>query len=321
MGGAAGLAIKLGWDRLTCFEIVRETRMLMGTLVNLTVIGDDHAAARAALEACLGKMESLEAVLSRHLPESQLSQLNHTGLLRDAHPALVALVDEARRLSDLTEGAFDITVKPLVDLYQQNSAQGLGLPSPDQVSEALSLVGYGHMEIAVNGLAFGRPGMAITLDGIAKGYIVDAGVAVLRRRGFDNTLVEAGGDLVASGQKGEGDLWQVGVQWPRLGVGGTRTRFSVQDQAVATSGDYMQAFTPDLVHHHILDPRTGYSPTELASASVVSNSATLADGLATALMVMGAQDGLALVESLENTGAYLITKELEVLKSVGFNET
>ena len=115
--------------------------------------------------------------------------------------------------------------------------------------------------------------MGITLDGIAKGYIVDEGVAVLKQAGFDNILVEAGGDLAASGLKEAALPWQIGIQAPRQGHSSLLGKFAVRDQAIATSGDYMQPFTPDLSQHHILDPRAGYSAPELASATVVAPSA------------------------------------------------
>jgi thiamine biosynthesis lipoprotein len=165
-------------------------------------------------------------------------------------------------------------------------------------------------------VTFAHPGMAVTLDGIAKGYIVDAGIEVLKQRGFADVLVEAGGDLLASGQKEQDTPWQIGIRSPRTAQGGLLASFSVENRAVATSGDYMQSFTADLSQHHILDPRTGYSAPELASATVTAPTATLADGLATATMVLGPKAGLRLVESLPGCKAYLVLKDLEIVKTL-----
>jgi thiamine biosynthesis lipoprotein len=163
--------------------------------------------------------------------------------------------------------------------------------------------------------------MSITLDGIAKGYIVDQGVAVLKDFGFQDVLVEAGGDLLASGEKSPSSLWKIGIKSPRQEQGGIIARFSIRDRAVATSGDYLQPFVRDLSQHHLLDPRTGYSSPRLASASVLAKTATFADGLATAVMVLGPEAGLALIEELSGCEAYLVTKNLQTFQSKGFNNS
>ncbi len=187
-----------------------------------------------------------------------------------------------------------------------------------RMAEVLALVGYQNLALDGARIAFARPGMQITLDGIAKGYIVDAGVAALQARGFENVMVEAGGDLMAAGEKTPRSLWQIGIQSPRFEKPGLLASFAVQNQAVATSGDYHQAFTPDLTLHHILDPLTGVSAPQLASATVLAASGAQADAMATALMVMEVEAGLALVESLPGIEAYLVTKGLEEIQSTGF---
>jgi thiamine biosynthesis lipoprotein len=226
---------------------------------------------------------------------------------------LVEVLHQAISISELTGGAFDVTVKPLVDLYQQTQPD---LPGEDAVGEALAFVNYRKLSVPSAQVSL-APGMAITLDGIAKGYIVDAGVAQLRKLGYENVFVEAGGDLMAAGTKQNQIPWRVGVQSPREALSGILGSFEVKNQAVATSGDYMNYFTEDMAHHHIIDPRVGISPTELASVTVIAPTATLADSLATAVMVMGYQ-GLQIVEDLSACEAYVITKFLESDKTSGF---
>lgn len=315
VGAVAGATAKLGFDALSSPEPATATRLLMGTVVNLTVISDDRIAAQSAIDATLNRMAELESVLSRFKPESQLAQLNSNGYIDYANPALLALIEQARQLSDLSGGAFDITVKPLVDLYQQYQAID-SLPPEMEIAATLKKVDYRQIEVSGTRIAFAQPGMTITLDGIAKGFIVDEGVAVLKDAGFGNVLVEAGGDLLASGQKSAGEAWQIGVQSPRQAEPGLPTKLDVQNKAVATSGDYMQAFTTDMRQHHILDPRNGYSAPELASATVIAPSAMLADGLATAAMVLGSQASLSLIERLPNCEACLVDKDLQQFKTV-----
>ena len=159
--------------------------------------------------------------------------------------------------------------------------------------------------------------MSITLDGIAKGFIVDEGVLVLKEYGFDNMLVEAGGDLMGLGEKEPQTPWKIGLQAPRGQIGDLLASFDIRDRAIATSGDYMQAFTPDFINHHIIDPRTGHSSPDLASVSIQAPTSSLADALATAVMVMG-RPGLALIEKMEGCEAFAVTKNLEELKTTGF---
>jgi thiamine biosynthesis lipoprotein len=142
-------------------------------------------------------------------------------------------------------------------------------------------------------------------------------VDVLRGRGFGDVIVEAGGDLVAGGVRGDGTPWRIGIRAPRPGLALT-ARFEAANRAVATSGDYMQPFTDDYSQHHILDPRRGYSSPELASATVAAPTAALADALATLTMVLGPRRGRALIEDLPDCEAYFIAKDLEVTRTSGF---
>jgi len=294
----------------------------MGTIVNLTVIGEDKVAAETAVGATLVHMASLEAILSRFRPDSELSQLNGSGQLDQASPPLLELLRLSRQIGDRSNGAFDITVKPLVDLYQGYQKRG-SLPPDKEVQEAMTLVNYQDLIVSGNRASLAKPGMAITLDGIGKGYIVDEGVAVLKEHGFENVLVEAGGDLLASGEKGPQKApqkgWQIGVQSPRSPGTDLLAHFSAQNEAVATSGDYLQAFSADFSHHHIIDPRTGASNPELASVTVVSPLASVADALATTIMVMGLKKGLALAQAYPGCEALLITKDLELRPTAGFS--
>ena len=163
--------------------------------------------------------------------------------------------------------------------------------------------------------------MSITLDGIAKGFIVDEGVGVLKDFGFDNVLVEAGGDLLASGKKTDQKPWYIGIQSPRKAKERLLASFEVSNQAVATSGDYLQFYTPDMKNHHIIDPRSGYSAPELASASIIGSSGAQADALATALMVLGPDAGLQCLKNFPGCQAYLVGKDMQVYSTITAKET
>ncbi len=318
ISGAAGLALKLGTDLSAQRQIVSETRVLMGTVVNLTLVTDDAQAGNRALTACLDHMASLEAVLSRFRPDSQLTRLNETGTVHAPDPHLVSVLRQAHQLSDLTGGAFDVTIKPLVDLYQAAVHRDASLPAPAAIEQALNSVGYHNLQVSADAVSFAQSGMGITLDGIAKGYIVDEGTAVLRQSGFENVLVEAGGDLAAAGDNAGSTPWRIGIQAPRPGEQRYLKALPVTNRAVATSGDYMQPFSRDFEEHHILNPFTGHSSPQLASATVVAPTCVLADGLATAMMVLPPEQSMAMLRMLPDCDAYLVGKDLRVWQSAGF---
>jgi len=314
ISGAAGLALKIGLDNLSIDEMISETRLLMGTVINIKAVGPNPQAASVAINACFERMAELESVLSRFQPSSQLSRLNQVGAVDNPHPALFRLVKQSQELSQLTDGAFDITVKPLLDLYQAFSGT---LPKSLQIEQALHRVDFRKIELSSQRITFKQREMSITLDGIAKGFIVDEGVAILKQFGFANVMVEAGGDLMGLGEKAPQSPWKIGLQAPRAEMGNLMTTFDIRNQAIATSGDYMQAFTSDFVNHHIIDPRTGHSSPELASASIIAPTAALADGLATAVMVMG-QAGLQVIEQISDSEAYVVTKNGVIQKTSGY---
>lgn len=286
------------------------TRLLMGTRIHLTVIAPDEAQAAAAIEATFAAMTHLIGDFDHRQLQSPLAILNRTGQLASPPPALRALLQQALAYGDLTAGAFDVTVKPLLDARQAGR---------DDVTALRHLVDYRQIELTDDHIRLAIPGAAVTLDGIAKGRVIDGGVEQLRELGFDQILVEAGGDLRTLGQRADGTPWRVGILHPRptaqqqtLGVLG------LTGQAVATSGDYMHHFTADYRQHHIIDPRTGDSPLELASATVLAPTALAADALGTALLVMGSAAALALVERLPGVEALLVTKDLRLVQSSHF---
>lgn len=287
---------------------VAETHLLMGTIVNLSVFSKNHASGREAIRKTVAEMTRLIAYFDHRNTSSLLSQLNHTGHIATAPDELKTLICKSQELGDLSGGAFDITVKPLIDAYQQGISD---------ISAPIRLVDFRKIHTDGDEIMLSQPGMSITLDGIAKGCVVDGGVAVLHSLGFDNVLVEAGGDMMASSSEIDGEAWKIGIRHPR-NQSSMLFSFSVQNKAVATSGDYLNYFTPDLSSYHIIDPRVGKSPSELCSATVIASAATEADALSTTLMVLGIQTGMDLIQKIPGAEALLIDKKLRIYPSDGF---
>ena len=314
---AFGGSVAVGLLRLAGLRRVSSTRTRMGTRVTVTVIHPDAAAARSLVAAAFDEMGRLEGILSRHQRGTALDRLNREGILHDSPPELLQLLNESRRYSELTDGAFDSTIAPLLHLYEATAAHSGRVPERSEVEKALSLVGYRELYIDGSVVAFGKPGMTVTLDGIAKGYIVDRAAEALVSGGADRVMVEAGGDVASVGGAAASDGWRLALQDPRdpegiLGV------VRLRDEGVATSGDYMQTFSEDLTLHHILDPRTGRSPEHTSGATVVAPTAMEADALSTSVFVLGPMEGLELLDRLEGPEGLVITKEQETLATEGF---
>lgn len=289
---------------------VSEQRYLMGTLIHLTVIAESREAGRAAVSAVFDRMEDRIRLFDHRRPDSPLARLNRQGKLDDPPGELVALLRKALAIGGLTAGAFDITVKPVIDAYRRGNRD---------ISAELQRVDYRQVEVADHQVSFGITGMQVTLDGIAKGRVVDAGIQALKSLGFDRVLVEAGGDLFAHGLDQDERPWKVAVMHPRpRSEQRWLATLDVSDRAVATSGDYMNSFTSDYSLHHIIDPRLGVSAAELCSVTVIAPDTTLADAYGTALMVMGVAEGLAFVERQANIECLLVAKDLSTHRSAGF---
>lgn len=314
VAGTAAAAYRFGLrPEPRSLRVARESRLMMGTQINLVVYGQDQEQCDEALRATFARMNHLDRMLSRHKPDSELSRLNSRGYLEEASAELLELVSMADSISARTEGAFDITVLPLLGLYEKDT-----LPAQKDLQQVLDLVGYTKLQRHGRKLSFTSKGMGITVDGIGKGYVVDQGVTTLRDKGFDSVYVEAGGDLMVSGMKPADRPWRIGIRNPRPQDSEDFIAIELTNKAVATSGDYMQAYTDDLTHHHIIDPRTGISPPELSSATVVAPTVALADGLATAAMVLGPEHSLAMLEASEGCEGLFIGKDLTYYRTSGF---
>lgn len=291
-------------------EVVSETRQLMGTTIHLKVVAQSQQKGQEALHATFTEMTRLIWFFDHRQPSSPLAILNSRGSLQHAPRELLELMGRALDYGNLTRGCFDVTIKPVLDMYKAGLQPG---------NAELDLVGYHRVAIDGAHIRFREPAMCVTLDAIAKGRVVDGALSVLDAHGFSNVLVEAGGDLIARGPGVDGRAWRVGIHHPRQEqMPGYISAFSLQDRAVATSGDYMNAFDADLSLHHILDPGTGSSPPALASATVIAPTAADADALSTALMLLGPKDGLALINRLPSAEALVVTKELGVRRTTGF---
>ncbi|MBC8339728.1 MAG: FAD:protein FMN transferase [Rhodospirillales bacterium] len=259
----------------------------LGADAALTLRHPDPARADAIIGACMAEVRRLEKIFSLYRPDSALVRLNRDGRLPAPPLELVDLLGRAHGYAEATGGAFDVTVQPLWRLYAEHftrpGADSAG-PSLKAIEETRARVDFRNLRIEVQEIAFTKPGMALTLNGIAQGYITDRVADLLRGFGMTDVLVNMG-ETRALGGHPDGRPWRVGLENP----GSEKTplpRIDLRDAAIATSGGYGFVFTPGCRHHHILDPRTGVSPARWRRVSVIAADATTADALSTASMML-----------------------------------
>lgn len=293
LGGAgvlAGGALAAGgWalvSRHANLYQVRQERRLMETSVSVNVYSDTPEAARKAIRFSFARMEAVAAILTRFNPESPVGRLNRAGWLANPPPSLRAVLGRALAISAATRGDFDVTVAPVIDYFL-----GLERPvtlSPEirrNVAERAALVGYRSIGIGPGGVRLLRPGMAVTLDGIAKGYVVDAGIAALRAAGVEYALIDAGGDLRAISGSRPPWFWNVGVVDPQR-PDHVASVIRVRNAAVSTSGNYEIYFSADRRLFHVINPHTGFSPDHYSSVTVIAHDAMESDAMGVAAFSM-----------------------------------
>jgi len=299
VGGIAALVVIGLWHARGLVKVRYEPPLIMGTHCDLTVVAarERQQAARKALEAAEQRIRQIESLMSVHLADSQLSEFNAAaaGAPFPLAPELLEVLRAARDVNRASDGAFDVTVGPLVKLWQR-AGRERKRPSDRELAATLRVVGMDHLRFDAEGVTKLADGVSVDLGGIAKGYAVDQALAEIRRAGFSGIIVNIGGDLRCSGSDPGGRKWRVGIRHPFAPATGRLCgKLALNDAAVATSGDYFRFVEIDgQQYSHILDPRTGWPVERRPSVTVVSlpaegkePSAMTADAWATALSVLG----------------------------------
>ncbi len=290
----------------------KSVRKKMGSRFEITAVHADRQRASDAIGAAYAEIDRLEALISSWNPESQTSELARTAGTVPArvHDDLFGLIRRSLKVAKLTDGAFDISFAGAGRLWNFK-ADPPRLPDDAQLKQALRLVDYRKIAVDVDSrtVLLEEAGMRIGFGGIGKGFAANRAAAVMREMGITSGVVNAGGDLLAFGEQENGDLWTVSIADPK-NPGEVFARLGISNQAVVTSGDYESFFEIDGKRYaHILDPRTGYPVSELASVTIVCPDAELADALATAVSVLGPKEGMALVNRLQGVEALLVSMD------------
>ncbi len=314
------LAVTLGSISCTAKPLtkVEQTRSLMGTFATITVYSDKETADNA-IDAAFTRMDEIEREASTFIEQSEVSQLNRNGYLDAPSHDILELLTMSADYSQLTDGYFDITVKPLLDLWSGGLWQESEEVQQSKIDEALGLVGWDKISIEDNRIDLKVEGMEITLGGIAKGYAADEALEVLRDMGIKHALVNVGGDMSALGSKPNEEPWSVSLVNPD-DTSQFLATFNLSGKSIATSGNYERYFDPEKEVHHIINPKTGYSANESISVTIIAENGTQADALATGVFVMGPEEGMNLVESLDGVESLIVDAERVIHRSSGLSQ-
>jgi thiamine biosynthesis lipoprotein len=302
-------------------RLIERSHLAMGSDVRLTAWTADAPGAAAAFESVFREFDRLEALMSVWRDGSDVARLNEAAgrqavqVSRETRDVL----REARQLSELTGGKFDVTFGALSGLWKFDHDQDNVVPDARAVHRRLPLVDYSRVEIDDRaGTAFlARAGMRVHLGGIGKGYAVDRAAALLRGRGIRDFMIQAGGDLYVAGRRGD-RAWRVAIRDPRGPAERSFAALDLSDATFSTSGDYERFFMQGgRRYHHILDPDLGEPARGCRSVTLVTDRAVVADGLSKGVFILGPSEGMALIERLPNVEGVIVTDHNDVLVSSG----
>ena len=302
----------------TPLSLVERTERAMGTYATITIIDRNTTRANLAMDAAFGEIRRIGWLMSPFNESGDVVRLNRNGTnWTTLSDDTIYVLKKAEYYSRISNGSFDITCNPLLNLWMVKARKEGMMPTPEEIEEARKLVGHQHLIIdeELNRARFNKEGMSITLGGIAIGYAVDRASEKLIEAGIRHALVDIGGDIRAIGDK-NGEPWKVALQNPR-NKEEYITIIRLDNESVATSGDYERYFFLKERVHHIINPKSGYSADECISVTVITKNCIDADALSTAIFVMGPKDGKALLDELGIKGL-IISSDKQIIKSEAF---
>jgi thiamine biosynthesis lipoprotein len=296
----------------------------MGSALLLTAYTSDEGTANAAFDAAIAEFDRLDRLLSVWKEGSEVQRLNAAA---GKHPVPVGaevrqLLAVARQVSEWTGGAFDVTVGALAGLWKFDHDQDDRIPAPGDIARQVGLVDFRALRIDEGGgtVRLAKEGMRVHVGGIGKGYALDRASAIVRRHGLRDFMIQAGGDLVVAGRRGD-RAWRVGIRDPRGAEDQSFAALDLQDEALSTSGDYERFFLREgRRYHHILDPKRGAPADASRSVTILTSRSVLADALSTGVFVLGPAQGMALIERLPGVEGVIVSGRNEVLVSSGLRD-
>jgi thiamine biosynthesis lipoprotein len=308
------LLITTGVEAQTEHLIVGRT---MGTTYHIKVVTDVSGGVNGIKEKIDRRLDAINQVFSTYIKDSEISRFNALKVADEKFAVsadFMQVMRVAKKIYQLSEGAWDGSVNPLVSLWGFGPRQRQPRkPAAAEIKALLQKIGFDRIQVVEpNFLVKDLAAVTLDLNSIAKGFAVDQVSELLAASGFENYLVEIGGEVYAAGVRADSKNWRVGINRPKKDAAFNEVykAVSIANRAFATSGDYRIFFEIDGVRYsHVIDPRTGYPVSNgVVSVSIIADNCTLADGLATAIMVMGADKGIQLVNRLDNVECFIVVE-------------
>lgn len=287
-------------------EWLAETRPMMGTEVSVRLWHEDAGEGRRLIEAVFAEAARIDQMMSTYIETSAISAINRLAAVEpvSTDDELLRLIQRSLDISVLTRGAFDITYDSVGQHYDFRQRKR---PDAATIEAERKLIDYRFvvLDTVAGTVSFSHPGVRINLGGIAKGYVVERGIDILRLSGVEHAVVTAGGDSRLLGDR-RGQPWMVGIRDPRR-EGQVAISVPLVDEAISTSGDYERFFDENGIrYHHILEPSTGEPASGVRSATVFGPDAVITDALSTSVFVMGVDEGLRLLATLPDYESIVI---------------
>ena len=304
---------------------VKQSLEVMGTLAEVTVVATNSQTAQAAIEAAYTRLEDVNRLMSDYLNDSEIGRLNKlpAGERLAVSSETFAVLKKAREISLLSGGAFDITCRPLVELWKRAGKKNK-LPDRAAIKKTLARVGFNKLQWdePTRNISFTVENMQIDLGGIAKGYALDLAAQALKKAGISSGLIDLGGDVLAIGSQADGRTWRIGIQHPFQK--GLIAKLALIDRTVATSGNQQRFFIIEgNKYSHIIDPRSGWPAVQATSVTVIAPHGITADTWATAFSILTVEQGKLLAGKLPNLGVMWVWKsaeKMQIAKTSGFNQ-
>lgn len=319
IGITALILLSILFLRKKTYEPITKSFYALGTLINLKAIGKN---AELAIEETVLKLNEIDDNMSAFKSSSDISKINMSSGkdFQSVNEDTYSVVKSAVKYSEILEGSFDPTIRPLVTLWNIGKSNE-SIPAQKEIDEKRKLVNYKDIlfDDATSSIKLSKPNQAIDVGGIAKGFAADVVKDIFLKHKVNSGIIDLGGNVYALGCKDDGTDWKVGIQDPFKQRGEFMGIVTVRNKSVVTSGNYEKYFMKDgRVFHHIIDPTTGYpSESEIISATIVSDNSIDGDGLSTGVYILGVEKSMKLIESMEGLDALFITKDKKVFITSG----
>ncbi len=303
-------------------EPLSQSELLLGTVSRITLYDNQR---EDLFALAFNRIKEIEDEMDFHTLSSDVAHVNREAFFEPVKVSndTFKVVKEALAIAALSNGAFDITVGPLVEAWDIGG-DNPRRPPQSEIDALLKLIDYRNVRLDEDDTTIQllKEGMKIDLGGIAKGFAADEAAKVLKENGVDSAIINLGGNVLTVGNKPDGSQWRIGIQNPLSERGGHVMIINVGDKTLVTSGPYERFFEDEgVIYHHILDTQTGYPvDTDILSVSIITDESMYADALSTALYSLGLQKGMALINSLEGVDAIFIDNKHKIFLSKGLEE-